>query len=463
METEEVEGTSNAGPNKRQALADISNDMSHSHGGNSKRKTAGEEGKASISGAGVRPRSSTGKSSENPANLPSASKSTPGSAAESLSAIPFSKSVPDKSGLAASAGQASEGNAAVMASLERRTVNNLHISSASGSARDECLAESVSGSPEPPRQSWSCSLGYISIDNNPSDPQLCSDYVTDIYANLRAAELRRRPSSNFMETLQRDINSSMRGILVDWLVEVAEEYKLVPDTLYLTCSFIDRYLSANVVTRNRLQLLGVSSMLIAAKYEEIYAPQVEEFCYITDNTYRREEVLEMERKLLSVLHFDLSTPTIKSFLRRFIRAAQASFEVPSLRLEFLGNYLAELTLVDYPFLKYLPSLTAASAVFLAKLTLNNDTHPWTPTLQHYTGYRPSQLQECVTDLYALQLNVRGCGLPAIREKYGQPRFQSTALLTPPAELSLIFFEDFPTQPNTSLNNTMVAGRMDASL
>jgi cyclin A len=70
-----------------------------------------------------------------------------------------------------------------------------------------------------------------------------------------------------------------------------------------------------------LQLLGVSSMLIAAKYEEICTPQQEEFCYITDNTYQWEEVLEMERKVLRELKFELTTPTTKSFLRRFIRAA----------------------------------------------------------------------------------------------------------------------------------------------
>ena len=102
--------------------------------------------------------------------------------------------------------------------------------------------------------------------------------------------MKRRPTTDFMETMQKDINPSMRGILIDWLVEVAEEYKLVPDTLYLTVAYIDRFLSCNTVSRQRLQLLGVSSMLIAAKYEEICAPQVEEFCYITDNTYRREEV-----------------------------------------------------------------------------------------------------------------------------------------------------------------------------
>ncbi|KAL3698828.1 hypothetical protein R1sor_012904 [Riccia sorocarpa] len=272
-------------------------------------------------------------------------------------------------------------NAAVIASLERKTLQNLYISRNSKALHQEL--------------GWgSNSHNYTDIDCDLTDPQMCSIYAIDIYEHLRMQEVKRRPSTEFMESVQQDINASMRGILIDWLVEVAEEYKLVPDTLYLTVSYIDRFLSKNVVKRQRLQLLGVSCMLIAAKYEEICAPQVEEFCYITDNTYGREEVLEMERRVLSNLHFELTTPTTKSFLRRFIRAAQAGYAVPALQLEFLGNYLAELTLVEYSFLQYLPSLVAASAVFVAKLTLDADSRPWNLTLQHYSGYRPSELQDC---------------------------------------------------------------------
>eukprot|EP00270_Netrium_digitus_P007712 TRINITY_DN2265_c0_g1_i2.p1 TRINITY_DN2265_c0_g1~~TRINITY_DN2265_c0_g1_i2.p1 ORF type:complete len:470 (-),score=69.38 TRINITY_DN2265_c0_g1_i2:801-2210(-) len=332
-------------------------------------------------------------------------------------------------------------DAAAIASLERRTVKNLNIS-----AEPSNRLEGVRFS-EDVESRWPCALGYVDIDNNFVDPQMCSIYAAEIYNNLRIAELRRRPSSNFMETVQREINSQMRGILIDWLVEVAEEYRLVPDTLYLTCAYIDRYLSSNPVLRSRLQLLGVSCMLIAAKYEEIYAPQVEEFCYITDNTYQRSQVIEMERLVLNNLNFELSLPTTKSFLRRFIRAAQASYPQPSLPLEFLGNYLAELTLVEYSFLQYLPSLIAASAVFLSKLTLNPEAKPWTKTLQHYTGYSPPQLEQCVSELHGLQLNRSNSQLPAIREKYRQTKFKGVSMLVPPLELDPFLFEELgPNDP-----------------
>ncbi|CAI0444584.1 unnamed protein product [Linum tenue] len=154
-----------------------------------------------------------------------------------------------------------------------------------------------------------------------------------------------------------------------------------------------------------------------AQYEEILAPQVEEFCFITDNTYKREEVLKMERQVVDMMHFNLSVPTTKTFLRRFIQAAQTSYKDPCLELEYLANYLAELTLVEYDFIKFLPSLIAASAVFLARWTLNQSVHPWNPTLEHYTNYRAPELRSTVLALEDLQLNISRCPLNAIREKY----------------------------------------------
>lgn len=278
----------------------------------------------------------------------------------------------------------------------------------------------------------------VNIDSNLEDPQVCSLYAPDIYNNIRVTELDQRPSTTYMEKLQQDITPNMRGILIDWLVEVSEEYKLVPDTLYLTVNLIDRFLSQNHIPKQRLQLLGVTCMLIASKYEEIIAPRLEEFCFITDNTYTREEVLKMESQVLNFLHFQLSVPTTKSFLRRFIQAAQASHKVSCLELEFLANYLAELTLLEYGFLRFRPSLVAASAVFLAKWTLNQSEHPWNSTLEHYTSYKASELKCTVLALEDLQLNTDGCSLNAIREKYRQEKFKCVATMTPTERVLSVF-------------------------
>lgn len=74
--------------------------------------------------------------------------------------------------------------------------------------------------------------------------------------------------------LQPEINAKMRSILVDWLIEVHHKFELMPETLYLTINLVDRFLSVKVVPRRELQLVGISSMLLASKYEEIWAPEV---------------------------------------------------------------------------------------------------------------------------------------------------------------------------------------------
>ncbi|KAE8100103.1 hypothetical protein FH972_018030 [Carpinus fangiana] len=103
-------------------------------------------------------------------------------------------------------------------------------------------------------------------DGKSDDPQLCRAYASDICEYLRKTEMepKRRPLPDYLEKVQKGVTANMRGILVDWLVEVAEEYKLLPDTLYLSISYVDRFLSLDVVNKKKLQLLGVSSMLIAS-------------------------------------------------------------------------------------------------------------------------------------------------------------------------------------------------------
>ncbi|KAK4478304.1 hypothetical protein RD792_017593 [Penstemon davidsonii] len=263
------------------------------------------------------------------------------------------------------------------------------------------------------------------------DPQMCGPYASDIYQYLHTMEMeaKRRPSPDYLEKIQKDVTANMRGILVDWLVEVAEEYKLLSDTLYLTVSYIDRYLSANVINRQKLQLLGVSSMLVASKYEEISPPHVSDFCYITDNTYSKQDVVKMEADLLKYLRFEMGNPTVKTFLRRFTMIAQEDFESSSLDLEFLGYYLAELSLLDYGCVKFVPSMVAASVVFLSRFTLQPKLHPWSFALQSQSGYKAADLKECVCILHDLQLSRRGSSLVATRDKYKQHKVCISTLIS----------------------------------
>eukprot|EP00975_Prorocentrum_lima_P053234 11165768-Prorocentrum_lima.AAC.1 len=148
---------------------------------------------------------------------------------------------------------------------------------------------------------------------------------------------------------------------------------MVPESLYITIQVIDRYLSLKTVRRSKLQLVGVASLLVAAKYEEIYPPELKELVYITDNAYSKQEILEMEAEILTTLDYRFTLPTIHSFLCRFLKAAHADRSMVQ-----LSCYLTERCLQEYSMLRFFPSQIAATAVMVARTTLRR--HPWSPTL-----------------------------------------------------------------------------------
>ena len=121
---------------------------------------------------------------------------------------------------------------------------------------------------------------------------------------------------------QTEILPKMRSVLVDWLIGVHLQFHLLQETLYTTVAILDRYLQLEVgkISRSKLQLVGVASMLIAAKYEEIYAPEVKDFVYITDRSYTEKDILRMEVRILAALNFDLGRPLPLHFLRRASKA-----------------------------------------------------------------------------------------------------------------------------------------------
>ena len=231
-------------------------------------------------------------------------------------------------------------------------------------------------------------------------------------------------------TKQTDINEKMRAILIDWLVEVHLKFKLMPETLYLTINLIDRFLEKETIARNKLQLVGVTAMFIASKYEEIYAPECRDFVYISDKAYTREQILQMEGLMLSKLNFQLTTPNAQVFSKRFAKVA-GMVATPRTKAELLQNYLVELTLQEYKMLKYLPSTIAAAATYLSLKTMGQTA--WTPELMQHSCYNEGQILPCVRDMHALHKNAAANNLQAVRKKFAQEKHGSVSGI-PPASL-----------------------------
>ncbi|CAH1105304.1 unnamed protein product [Psylliodes chrysocephalus] len=249
------------------------------------------------------------------------------------------------------------------------------------------------------------------------------EYRSDIYLYLREHELRHRPKPGYMKK-QPDVTSNMRTILVDWLVEVAEEYKLHTETLYLAVNYIDRFLSYMSVVRAKLQLVGTAAMFLASKYEEIYPPEITEFVYITDDTYNKRQVIRMEHLILKVLGFDLSVPTPLTFITAMCVSNKLSDKTM-----YLAMYFSELSLLNGDiYLEFVPSVLAASAIALARHTLNEE--PWNSGLVETTGYELKQLEAGIEFLNQMFTAAPSLPQHAIQDKYKSKKCMHVSTLKP---------------------------------
>uniref|UniRef100_S4R8K0 Cyclin A1 n=1 Tax=Petromyzon marinus TaxID=7757 RepID=S4R8K0_PETMA len=266
-----------------------------------------------------------------------------------------------------------------------------------------------------------------SPDSPTLDDLVLGTYGKEIYQYLQKAELRCKPKAGYMRK-QPDITTSMRSILVDWLVEVVEEYKLHSETLYLAVNYIDRFLSSMSVLRGKLQLVGTAAMYLAAKFEEIYPPEVSEFVFITDDTYTKQQVLRMEHLILRVLSFEVASPTIMQFLTQYLKLGGACC-----RTRNLSMYLSEMSLLEVdPYLQYLPSLLAAAAFTLANYTISGLL--WPSTLAEFTGYTLEDIRPCLAHLHQTFVGAATHAQQSIREKYKSSKYQMASLIEPPTNL-----------------------------
>lgn len=204
------------------------------------------------------------------------------------------------------------------------------------------------------------------------DPLMVAEYANDIFEYLRDLEVKTIPNPNYMDH-QDELEWKMRGILIDWLVEVHTRFHLLPETLFLAVNIVDRFLSEKVVQLDRLQLVGITGLFIASKYEEVLSPHVSNFRHVADDGFSDKEILAAERFILSTLNYDLSYPNPMNFLRRISKADH--YDVQS---RTIGKYLMEISLLDHRFMMYRPSHVAAGAMYLTRLMLDRGEWVCTP-------------------------------------------------------------------------------------
>ncbi|KAG6763886.1 hypothetical protein POTOM_031330 [Populus tomentosa] len=335
-----------------------------------------------------------------------------------------------------------------------------------------------------------------SIDDTSNQLEV-AEYVDAIYKYYWILEVQNSSLENYM-AIQTDITPQMRGIVINWLIEVHFKFELMPETLYLMVTLLDRYLSQAQIKKNELQLVGLTALFLASKYEDFWHPRIKDLISISAESYSRDQMLLMvrgqmlvmsivmlvspglngtrgllcfqEKLLLKNLKFRLNEPTPYVFMLRFLKAAQSDMKEDDgsanlnhcscvsvdkrfsglkagywmvmdisnrkmTGLEHLAFYLIELCLVEYKALKFKPSMLCASAIYVARSTLQM-APAWTPLLARHAHYQVSQIRDCAEMILRFQKDARTSQLRVTYEKYMRPDLSGVAAIKPLSELPL---------------------------
>ncbi|XP_074662392.1 G2/mitotic-specific cyclin-B-like [Tubulanus polymorphus] len=251
------------------------------------------------------------------------------------------------------------------------------------------------------------------IDSQITDPFMCQEYYQDIILYLKSREEMHTMSPDYLDT-SGDITPKMRTILMDWLIQVQMHLNLLGDTLHMAVSIIDRFLTVADISLSRFQLLGITSLFVAAKYNERFAPEVDNLVHLTDNTYTYDHVIQMELVLLHHLKFDLSIPGPYLFLNRYLLAARTSDK----KVQDLALFIIDLSVTDAQCIPFPKSEIAASALYLSMSVLRQTTRGvWTPTLAFYSMYSERDIYPCIRKLAVLLEEIHRSSYTAARSKY----------------------------------------------
>ena len=292
------------------------------------------------------------------------------------------------------------------------------------------IKRNISSQKKSPSRKEKIKIKYFD-ESKITNVQIPKDYINTIYYNLLQEEsnpsmISLKQNKNFMVD-QKEINSKMRSILIDWLIDVHFKFGFTDETLFLTVSIIDRYISFSQITRANFQLLGITALMIACKHEEIDLPKMDDFIYITDHAYVKNEMIKMEYDVLNKLNFSFLYPSPIKF-----------FEYLSLHFNFdkkmhmMGKYLMESFLLDIKNFKYKPSIIACACAYIVMkfFKLKNYYEAYDKKFYNLKEgeYTEGNVKECAKEICLLVDNINKSNFQACLKKYSKSEQEKVAIL-----------------------------------
>ncbi|XP_045397164.1 cyclin-F isoform X2 [Lemur catta] len=268
---------------------------------------------------------------------------------------------------------------------------------------------------------WEAQLSLAKACANGSQLGLEAKASGELVCQLFQAS--RAVSKQQVFSVQKGLNDTMRYILIDWLVEVATMKDFTSLCLHLTVECVDRYLRRRLVPRHRLQLLGIACMVICTRFISKEILTIREAVWLTDNTYKYEDLVRMMGEIVSALEGKIRVPTVVDYKEVLLTL------VPTTpRTQHLCSFLCELSLLHTSLSAYAPARLAAAALLLARLT-HGQTQPWTPRLWELTGFSHEDLVPCVLSLHKkcfhddAPKDYRQVSLTAVKQRFEDKRYE----------------------------------------
>ncbi|XP_037931740.1 G2/mitotic-specific cyclin-B3-like [Teleopsis dalmanni] len=338
-----------------------------------------------------------------------------------------------------------------ISNISNKTEQTVHMSTAEYMPRAECVhfsqsCDATKTSSELQINDKSevvCDNITIDFDKlNWDDPYAVSHYAKDIFDYLKERE-KKFPITDYM-VKQINLSKSLRSRLIDWMVKVQEGFDLNDETLYLAIKIVDLYLCRVIINKDQIILLGAIALFIACKYDEQRVPLVEDFLYVCNGIYKRNELIKMEMNVLKTIDYDIGIPLSYNFLRRYARCA----EINSVTLT-LACYILESALMDYVTISFSDSQLAAATLYMA-LRMFGEKKGWTEKLEYYSGYKLEEFAMVVVVLNAGLHRVKNYKIKTIRKKYSREIFHEVAKV--PLMTTVRLFEDNLDFSFDNLNN-----------
>ena len=227
-----------------------------------------------------------------------------------------------------------------------------------------------------------------------NNPQYCIEYSKEIFSFLKSNEKLNMPIYKNINLNKTEISEKSRKILIDWIISVHAKFNLLPNTLFLTINLIDRIIEKNVAYINSFQLLGTTALHIAAKYEEIYPPEINDYIFISNKAFSKEDVIEMENFILGKLNFDILCISPYVFLDRLYFISREN----NIDVYYLSSMFIEFSFLSIEIMKNKQSLIAASMFYLAlKFIYPKKNKVWNNKLQIHTGYKEHKIKSVIKD------------------------------------------------------------------